>query len=422
LIDEKRHHTNYVKSRFYYGWYLVAISWLATFVLGGTATSLYFKPMLDEFGWDRATLSLIGAICLLVSAVISPFIGKFIDRFGPRAMIFCTLAIQSLSNIIYGFAGNLGTISAGRLLVEFKPSTGGQVLVNRWFVRMRGRALGILSTGTPFGTLILSPLSQHLINTWGWRITLFFWAGIIIIFLLPTTALIRNKPEDKGFAPDGEILPYSGSTSGSSGINIINSTNEGSSVSEALRKPSFWLLTGTQFFCGIGCGLWMTHLVIFATDLGYSAMIGASFLSVQGGASLIGVLITGQISDFWSRNKVLGMTHFTRGLSFFVVIAALLLGGGSLWMLFAAMALFGLGWFTTAPLSVGLVADLFGNRSMGTLIGVILSAHLIGSAIGTYGGGYIYQITGSYMDVFITQGILEMVAMLFAFAIVRKKK
>jgi predicted MFS family arabinose efflux permease len=132
--------------------------------------------------------------------------------------------------------------------------------------------------------------------------------------------------------------------------------------------------------------------------------------------------VTGQMSDFMARNKVLGMTHFIRGLSFLVIVAALIFGGGSLWMIYVAMALFGFGWFTTAPLSVGLVADMFGNLRMGTLIGVILSAHLIGSAIGTFGGGFVYQMTGSYLDVFITQGILEMAAMVFAFAIVRKHK
>jgi predicted MFS family arabinose efflux permease len=407
------------KPKFYYGWYMVVISWLMLFLISASATSLFFKPILDEFGWDRATLSLVGAICMLVSAAISPFLGRLIDRFGPRLMLFSTLLIQTVSNTAYGLASNIGVISVGRLLTEFKPTTATQVLINRWFVKMRGRALGIISTGTPFGTLALSPLSQYLINAWGWRTTLFFWAVMTIVLLLPLVLLVRNKPEDKGFAADGEPitidlnrskLPNTGQSYG------------GSSLVEAFGNRSFWLLAGTQLFCGIGCGLWMTHIVIFATDMGYSAMIGASFLSVQGGVSLVGVLVTGHLSDVMARNKVLAVTHFIRGISFFIIIIALLYTHGSLWMLYLAMVLFGFGWFTTAPLTGGLVADLFGNLRMGTIIGLTMAAHLVGSAIGTYGGGLVYNLTGSYFDIFVVQGILELVAMFLAFAIKQKTR
>ena len=193
-------------------------------------------------------------------------------------------------------------------------------------------------------------------------------------------------------------------------------------IKQALSNHSFWLLAGTQFFCGVGCGLWMTHIVVFATDLGYSSMIGASFLSVMGGASLVGVLLTGHISDILPRNKVLGFTHFIRGISFFIVIAAILFMGNALWMIFLAMVLYGLGWFTTAPLAGGLVADLFGNQRMGTIIGLTMASHMIGAAIGIYGGGFVFTLTGSYLGIFILQGFLEMTAMVFAFAIVRKAR
>lgn len=390
------------------------------FSLSSTATSLFFKPILDEFGWDRALLSLVGASCMLVTATLTPFLGRFIDRFGPRSMIYATLFIQIVSNTVYGLAGNIGAIFTGRLLADLKPTNAALVLVNRWFVKMRGRALGIIATGTPFGTLVLSPLSQYLINLWGWRPTIFFWAGIILVILLPLSLLIRNKPEDKGYAPDGELQVEKISASDSSNPSTMDKSTNGSSIKQALSNRLFWLLAGTQFICGIGCGLWMTHIVIFATDMGYSAMIGASFLSVQGGVSLVGVLVTGQMSDFWARNKVLGVTHFVRSISFFVIIAALLFTAGSLWMIYLAMVLFGFGWFATAPLTGGLVADLFGNQRMGTIIGLTMSAHMIGSAIGTYGGGLVFALTGSYLDIFIVQGILEMVAMFLAFAITRK--
>jgi predicted MFS family arabinose efflux permease len=401
---------------------MVVISWLMLFLISASATSLFFKPILDEFGWDRATLSMIGAISMLISAAVSPFLGRLIDRFGTRLMLFFTVVVLTVSNTVYGLASNIGAISAGRLFAEFKPTTATQVLINRWFVKTRGKALGIISTGTPFGTLVLSPLSQYLINAWGWRMTLFFWAGMTIVLLLPLILLIRNKPEDKGFAVDGGQRTVDVKSSDQLNLTNINKLYSGSNLTEALRERSFWLLAGTQLFCGIGCGLWMTHIVIFATDMGYSSMIGASFLSVLGGVSLVGVLITGHLSDIMARNKVLAITHFIRSISFFVIIIALIYTKGSLWMLFLAMTLFGFGWFTTAPLAGGLVADLFGNLRMGTIIGLTMSAHMIGAAIGTYGGGIVYNLTGSYFDIFVVQGTLELIAMFFAFAIKRNNR
>jgi sugar phosphate permease len=409
------------KPKLFYGWYLVAIAWLMLFLAGSSATSLFFKPILDEFGWERASLSLIGAICMLITAVLLPFLGRLVDHFGPRVMVFSTLVLQILSNTIYGVASNIVAVFFGRLLVEFRPSTPTTVLINRWFVKARGRALGILSTSTPLGALVLSPLSQYLINTWGWRNTLFFWAAVTLVAILPVSLLIRDKPEDKGLAPDGVPIDDSRSPDLQSPLNATKS-GIGSSLKQTFGNPSFWFLASTQFICGIGCGLWMTHTVIFATDLGYSSMIGASFLSVQGGMSLVGVLLTGHLSDFIPRNKVLGAAHFIRGISFFVIVAALLFAGGSLWMLYLAMVLFGFGWFTTAPLTGGLVADLFGNQRMGTITGIITGGHFIGAALGTFGGGFVYTLTGSYFEFFVAQGILEMVAMGLAFAIIKKKR
>jgi MFS family permease len=161
----------------------------------------------------------------------------------------------------------------------------------------------------------------------------------------------------------------------------------------------------------------LTHTVIFGTDLGYSEIISATFLSVQGGVCILGVVLTGQISDKFARNKVLGITFVVRSSSFIVLVIAVVLGGASLWMLYLGMALFGFGFFTTAPLSSGLAADLFGNKRMGTIIGLISGAHMVGSAIGTFAGGVTYQLTGSYQTIIAVQAGVELLAALFAFSI-----
>jgi MFS family permease len=406
------------KPRFFYGWYIVAASWMMLFIMGGTGAAIFFKPMLDEFGWDRATLSITGSVGLLFFAAAAPFMGRFIDRFGTKTMLFIATATQALSAAVLGFTTNLVYVYIGRILGEIRYLHPTQVLTNRWFVKKRGFALGIVSVGFPMGTLVLSPVSQLLVSNWGWRETLFFWAALTVVLILPLVIFVRNKPEDKGLAPDGE--PPVKTAAGV--IRVKEKVETGVSLKEAAGKGSFWLLAFSQFICGTSCGLLLTHTVIFATDMGYAEMIGATFLSVQGGVCLLGVLITGQMSDKFRRNRVLSMTYVIRSISFMVLVVAVVAGGASLWMLYLGMALFGFGFFTTAPLASGLAADLFGNLRMGTIIGLISGFHMVGAAIGTYAGGITYQLTGSYIIIFAVQGGLELVAAALAFLIIRPSK
>ncbi len=424
-ISGKTPHTD--KPGFFYGWYTIAVSWFLLFLTGALSVAIFFKPILEEFQLDRATLSSVQTVALVIFAVAPPFLGRLIDRFGPRAILFVSLGAQTLASVVNGLATSLWHLYVGRLLLEMRPVHGTQVLINRWFVRKRGIALGIVATGIPIGILVLSPVSQYLVLTWGWRETLLFWAGVTAVVLLPLTLFIRNNPEDKGYGPDGEPLhratPFDLSPNPETDASPPRlTTASGSRLGEAARTGSFWLLSITQLFCGIGCGFMMTHIVIFATDVGYSEMIGASLLSVQGGANLVGVLLTGHMSDRFARSRVLALTHFIRSLSFVTAVIFILLSDASLWLLYVAVALFGFGFFTTAPLASGLVADLFGNLQMGTIIGVTLSCHMIGMAIGAYAGGIIFESTGSYYLFFIIQAILEFLAAVLAFAIRRPTK
>jgi len=151
-------------------------------------------------------------------------------------------------------------------------------------------------------------------------------------------------------------------------------------------------------------------------------MIAASLVSVQGALNLAGLLITGYLSDRIVRSRVLALTHFIRGVSFVVVVVFILLGGGSFWMLYLAIALFGFGWFTTAPLQAGLVADLFGNLRMGTILGLETSCHMFGMAVGAYLGGVVFEMTGSYFLVFLIQSVLELMAVVLFLSIRQKRQ
>jgi len=407
------------KPKLFYGWYMVAATWVLVFLISAVVVSVFFKPMLAEFGWDRATLSSVQSVALIVFALASPFLGRLIDRFGPRLMLVACIITQVSSNIINGIATNIWHLYLARLLYGINVLSSAQILINNWFIKKRGTALGIMATGMPLGTMLLTPISQYLILIWGWRPTMFFWAGIMLVIMLPAVLFVRNRPEDKGYRHDGELPNRAYRTNPlpkqkESTLRIEHSAENGGGLSDVLVTRAFWFMSVAQFICGTGCGFMMTHLVIFATDLGYSDMIGASLVSLQGGLNLAGILVTGYLSDRITRSKVLALTHFIRSVSFIIVVIFLILEGTPLWMLYVAIAFFGFGWFTTAPLQAGLVADLFNSARMGTILGTVTACHMFGMAAGAYIGGAIYELTNSYFLVFLAQGLLEFTAFILA--------
>lgn len=410
------------RRRFFYGWYIVGASWVMLFLVSAVGVGIFFKPILEEFGWSRATLSLVHTLALLLFALATPFLGRFIDRFGPRIMLFVNLGTQTLSSVVNGLASGIWHIFIGRFLYEVKALQVSQVLINRWFVEKRGRAQGIAATGMPLGALLLSPLSQFLILAWGWRPTMFFWAGLTFAIAFPLALLIRNSPGEKRLAPDGRSADHISKQPKEvgNGEPLTEFTaGRGHNLAEAAKSKSFWLLLGTQLICGVGCGFMMTHIVIFAADFGYPELVGASLVSVQGGLNLVGVLVTGHVSDRYARNRVLAFTHVFRSLAFLTGVVFILGDGAQLWLLYLAMVLFGFGWFTTSPLTSGLVADLFGECRMGTIIGITMSCHTVGMALGAFAGGITFDLTGSYYSLFLAQTALELLAAGFAFAIKR---
>jgi MFS family permease len=308
-----------VKKRPFYGWYIVLASWAIIFIPTAVAIGVFFKPILAEFQWDRAVLSAVQSVALFAFTFAAPFLGRLVDRIGPRKMIAISITCQAVSTIINGFATAIWHMYVARFIFALDSRHFTKILVSRWFIRLRGTALGLASTAVPLGTLILTPLSQYMVLLWTWRPTMFFWAAVMLAVLLPLIFIIRDNPRDKGLSPDGDVQPEP-----ETGQFILNGDLEsqmyaeqtGFNTTDAVRTGAFWLLSTTQFICGIGCGFIMTHTIIFATDMGFSDMVGATVMSVNGGFSLLGVLVMGYASDRIRRKNALGITFIFRSVSF----------------------------------------------------------------------------------------------------------
>jgi MFS family permease len=195
---------------FFYGWLLVAIGFvtMAVGVNARTAFSLLFPPILDEFGWDRGVTAGIFSFGFLVSALVTPFVGRLMDRRGPALVVELGVAAMAAGLLLAPLAREawqlyltLGALVGGG--INCLAYTGQSLYLTNWFVRRRGFALSIAFSGVGIGSVTLLPWLQTLIEDGGWRAACWALGILVLVLLVPPNLLLRRRPEDLGLNPDG---------------------------------------------------------------------------------------------------------------------------------------------------------------------------------------------------------------------------
>ena len=404
------------RERIYYGWFILFAAFVAVFLANGfrMAFGVFMKPMLEEFQWSRATISLAVGINTVLHGILQPFAGRFADRYGSRNITVVGLCILSLAAIllyftpsllyfylIYGVLLALGVTSSA-LVIQSS-------LVSRWFTRRRGLALGIVSSGASAGQLILIPLTVSLIKGVGWRITDLFFGFLILLTAVPLTLfLIKDSPAQMGLS--GEAPPAGSGSRKQPRVSPAADTLL--PVSFVLKTSPFLLLSGGFFVCGYTTGIVQTHLAAYATDLGFSASDAARLLAVMGGMNIFGTLLMGAISDKTGRKLPLALMYFLRGIALLAIIFS-----HNLTVLYGFSIFMGFSWFATVPLTSGLTGDIYGARNIGTLVGLMFLSHQVGSSISSYLGGLVFDLTGAYDLAFLSAALMGMAGALASYMI-----
>src|ERR1700742_881903 len=196
---------------FFYGWIIVAVRFvtMAIGVTARTSFSLLFPPIIDEFGWERGATAGAFSFGFLVSAAVSPLIGRTMDRFGPRTVMELGVALMAAGLLLaplttqpwqlYLTIGVL--VGAGSVCLGY---SGQSLFVPNWFIRRRGLAIGIAFAGVGIGSVTLLPWVQHMIEQGGWRSACTAMGVLILVALVPINLLLRKRPEDIGLRPDGD--------------------------------------------------------------------------------------------------------------------------------------------------------------------------------------------------------------------------
>jgi len=421
----------------YYGWVVVAACFLVIALVSPliSSFSIFQVVMLREFNWSRGGIAIALAIHLVLGGLASPFAGDLIDRYGPRrvmpvgaAITAVALMLMSQSASLWHFYVAFGVIAAiGSSLLQLVPLT---TLTSKWFARHRGAAIGIVSAGSGAGQLALLPLMQYLIKYIGWRYTYLMFG--VMILIVPTALIwlfLYSKPEDREPSAADDLRERSegqeASVSKETDGREIKRENKGArqsemiildkewaetewTVSKALRTFRFWALTLMMALFAAGFFLISVQLAAYLEDKGYSALLAASVIGLQGGLNMAGKFVGGILCDRIGREKTLTLSIIV----FATCIALLNLAGVVInpTLIYVFTIFYGIGFGMSLPALITSAADLFQGKHFGSILGVIVFGGFIGGAIGAWLGGYLFDLTRAYQINFLVAGLAMLIS------------
>ena len=409
-------------SLIFYGWYILAASFLLLFFQSGARFSfgIMFKPMMAELGWNRASISSVFFLNMIFFALTLSVAGRLYDRYGPRWVIFistillaagymCTSLVRSLwqFHLFYGVLTAIGTGGASVPLIA--------ALMSKWFEKRRGLAISLALSGACLGQFILMPVFNRIILTYNWRIS-YLLIGLIILGVNTILAftVIKGDPEDLGCKPYGQADAENNTAPIDTG-NLVTGEKD-LNLRQAMKTYSFWFFLAFMFVCGGGDFLVATHLVPFVTDYGVSPTTAANMLALFGLMSLGGILIAGPASDLIGNKIPIAATFVLRLLLYAMIIkyrnpiSFYIFAGG-----------FGFTFLITAPLTATLAGRLYGFAHVGLISGFITTIHHLGGGFWAYMGGLLFDKTGSYQLIFVFSAILVVIAMFCTMAVKEKR-
>jgi len=385
----------------YYGWVVVAVVFvtMAICVNARTAFSLLFPPILDEFGWERGVTAGAFSFGFIVSAALSPLLGRLMDRRGPRFVMELGVAATSAGLLLATFAGQpwhvyltLGLlVGAG---TTFTGYTGQALFLPNWFVRRRGLAMSIAFAGVGFGSIVLLPALQTFVERNGWRAGCSLLSVVALLVLVPLNLLLRRRPEELGLAPDGDAVTPAAASARR--VNVVDPAWAAVdwTLSRAIRTARFWWIAVAYF---TGLFSWyavQVHQTKYLTETGFSAQEAAWAL---GAVSLAGV--PGQIGLGWLSDRVGREIVWAIGSAGFCITYVALLAlpsHPSIPMLYTMVIAQGALGYGLSSVVGAIPAEIFEGRHYGSIFGTLMVSALAGGAAGPWLMGVVHDRTGNY--------------------------
>ena len=368
------------------------------------AYSVILVALLAEFGWSRSVLAGAFSVFTLVHGGVNPLVGALCARFRPMRVMGVGGAAMGVALFVDSFIQTPLHLYLGfGVLTAIAVSAGGWipalVHVQREYQDRLGLSIGIVSAGVGVGMVLVVPLAQALIDAFGWR-TAFRGLGLLaVIWIVPSSIWLMSQPQIRG----------QGRNSFAPAARQNSDPDPNPTLRDASRTQPFWLLVAAFFF-GNACSQTLhVHQVAYLVDHGLSAIMAASVVSVVGLASIVAKTGGGWLSDRVERELV-----YIAGIAIMVASAFALLALGaapSRWAAYGYALLLGVGYSVTASLTPAMVSDRFNGRHFGAIVGIGLLGAAIGSALGPWIAGRMYDVMGSYKLPFLIAAGCGMVSL-----------
>lgn len=391
--------------------FVLAITFLALLVGAGvrSAPSVLITPLQAHFGWDRATVSATAAVGIFIYGLVGPFAAALMLTIGIRRTMMLGLFLMAIPITLSQFMtqswqyllswGVISGLGSGCVAMVL-----GSAVVNRWFAVRRGLFMGILSASTATGSLIFLPFLAWLTRDGDWQ-NVVRVVGIACLVLVPIVFFFfPETPQAAKTVRFGESPDAPPPIVRPAGVGLAISA-----LVRATRVPTFWLLFGTFFICGLTTnGLVGTHLIAFCGDHGIPPVAAAGLLSTMGLFDLIGTTASGWLTDKYDPRKLLFFYYGLRGLSL-IALPFIDFGPVSLGI-FAVF--YGLDWIATVPPTVAIANRTFGTHEAPIVFGWVLVGHQLGAAVAAFGAGFIREEWGTYAPAFMISGVFGVLAAL----------
>jgi len=392
---------------FYYGWLIVAIAFvtMALAVTVRTSFSLLLPPLIDEFGWDRGLVAGAFSFGLLVSAIVSPIVGRLMDSQGPRIVIGTGVCLMGIGLLLapaiakpWQLYATLGVLVGGG--ANLTTYTAHSLFLPNWFVRRRGLAISIAFSGAGAGAIVLLPWLQSIIGRDGWRASCSALGILVVIVLGPLNLLIRRRPSDVGLRPDGAPRT-AGMTDMRRPSNIADPAWAAIdwTLVRALRTGRFWWIA-TGYFCALFA--WyavQVHQTKYLVEVGFTPIVAAWSLGLVSVVAIPGQIGLGALSDRIGREWV-----WTAGCCGFAVCYAALIAlepSPSLILLYVMVISQGFLGYAMTSVMGPIVVEIFEGPHYGAIFGTMTVALVGGGAAGPWVAGVVHDATGSYRLAFL---------------------
>ena len=379
----------------YYGWVIVAVSFMTSIVVMGTRFSfgIFYISILEDTGWPRAATAGIFSVSMLTYAVVSLGVGAAFDRLGPRRMfplaallLVIGFVLSSRITTLWQFYLYYGVVvGAGFAALGFVPHVS---LIARWFVRKRGLASSLALSGQGVGTLVLAPVCAYMITRFGWRQSYLIYA-ILIGLLIPIMLIWhRDSPESLGLHPDGDLRPADAKRPPTT----THTTSE--SYLHITKTAPFWALFIIVFSLAFNQMTLIVHQNQYLVDIGFQPQFAAWMLGFSGILRSGGTIIWGSVSDRITREASLTFSALLGVIALPCLIWAQ--AAAATWLVVLFVLLMGLGYGGVSVVYAASAADLYQGRNFGKILGLLDIGFGLGAALGTYLAGLLFDWWQSY--------------------------